>query len=311
MTFPLPSRLARNGRPVVASGVVRSAMLALATSLAACTTVGPDYRVPDTAMPSAFRAGATATAGEADLSQWWTRFDDPLLTQLVTRALAGGYDVRQAQARLREARARRGFAEADRFPTISSRTGASRQRRSDEVGFRSATELYSAGFDASWELDLFGARRRALEAADASLDAAGEDLRDVRVSLSAEVALNYVETRAFQARLALASASLAAQRDTHDIARWRNEAGLVTALDVEQARTALEQTRAQIPLLAAGFEQAKNRLAILLAENPGALDDLLAPSVAVPTPPQAIATGVPADLLRRRPDIRQIGRAHV
>ena len=284
-------------------------IVTLAWLMASCAAVGPDYVVPETTVPAAWNAGQPG-AGESDyeLSGWWTRLNDPLLSKLIERALAGNLNLREAQGRVLEARARRGFAQADRFPTLSASGGADRLRHSNEVGARAATELYSAGFDASWELDLFGGRQRALEAADALLQSAEEDRRDVLVSMAAECAINYVEFRAFQERLGIALANLAAQNDTYEIAGWRLAAGLVTQLDVDQARTALEQTRSQLPALRTGLEQAKNRLAILLAENPGALDDVLAPSVAVPTPPQAIATGVPADLLRRRPDIRRAER---
>ncbi len=284
-------------------------ILSLAMLLPSCAVVGPDYIVPVTAVPAAWNAAQPGTASMAyELSGWWTRLNDPLLSQLIERALAGNLNLREAQGRVLEARARRGFAQADRFPTLSASSGADRLRHSNEVGARSASELYSAGFDASWELDLFGGRQRAVEAADALLQSAEEDRRDVLVSMAAECAINYVEMRSFQERLGIALANLAAQGDTFDIAGWRFDAGLVTQLDVDQARTALEQTRSQLPALRTGLDQAKNRLAILLGEKPGSLEELLAQSAPVPTPPEAIATGVPADLLRRRPDIRRAER---
>ncbi|HEX7045472.1 MAG TPA: efflux transporter outer membrane subunit, partial [Burkholderiales bacterium] len=169
-------------------------------------------------------------------------------------------------------------------------------------------DLYSLDFDASWELDVFGGRRRALESAWASLEAAEEDLRDVLVTLVSEVALNYTEVRAFQARLAIAEANLAAQTETYELVRWRLEAGLTTELDLEQARFSLEQTRAQIPQMRSALEQAKNRLAVLIGENPGALASVLAEPRPVPLAPLEVALGVPADTLRRRPDVRRAER---
>jgi NodT family efflux transporter outer membrane factor (OMF) lipoprotein len=281
----------------------------VALAFAGCAAVGPDYAVPQLSLPAAWHAEPPKTNAEQhELARWWARLDDPLLATLVERALTGNLDLRQAQGRILEARARRGFAQADRFPTLAARAGAERLRHSDELGGRAASELYSAGFDASWEIDLFGAKQRALEAAEALLQSAEEDLRDVHVSLAAESAINYVEVRAFQRRLAIAQESLVTQGETHQIASWRFEAGLATQLDVDQARTALEQTRSQLPVLRTGLEQAKNRLAILLGEQPGVLEDLLLQSKAIPTPPVDVAVGLPADLLRRRPDIRRVER---
>ncbi|HEY8554335.1 MAG TPA: efflux transporter outer membrane subunit [Burkholderiales bacterium] len=283
--------------------------LALAMSLlAGCVTVGPDYVEPELDVPARWnrtvpRAPAT---DDAALARWWTLFDDPVLSDLVARAAAGSTTVREAAARVREARARRAIAGADRFPTLSAGASAVQIRSGDRPG--GAGDLYSLDFDASWELDVFGGRRRALEAAEASLEAAEEDLRDVLVTLVSEVALNYTEVRAFQTRLAIAEANLAAQTETYEIVRWRLEAGLTTELDLEQARFSLEQTRAQIPQLRSALEQAKNRLAVLIGENPGALASLLAEPRPVPLAPLEVSLGVPADTLRRRPDVRRAER---
>lgn len=243
------------------------------------------------------------------LARWWTLLGDPLLTDLVANAIVEGLDVREAQARVREARARRAVAGADRFPTLSTTASATRNRVSEEIRpQQTTTDLYSLSFDASWEVDVFGGKRRALESAEATLQAAQEDLRDVLVTLVSEVALNYTEVRSFQARLAIAQANLAAQTETYEIVRWRAEAGLTTQLDVEQAAFSLEQTRAQIPALRSGLEQAKNRLAVLLGQRPGSLDAQLAERQPVPVAPLAVAVGVPAEALRRRPDVRRSER---
>lgn len=287
----------------------RVCLLAIPLLLGACATVGPDYAPPDTPVPSGWRAqdAAGTTAAPADpatLARWWAVLDDPVLSRLIERAASGSLDLRQARARVREARARRGIAAAERFPTLAASASASRARSSEETGPGATTELYAAGFDARWEIDAFGARRRAVESAQAGLEASVEALRDVQVTLLAEVALNYVEMRTFQRRLAIAVANLEAQTETYDITRWRAQAGLTTALDVERARYNLEQTRAQIPALRRQLEQARNRLALLVGELPGALAAELDRAAPIPFAPAAVAVGVPADALRRRPDVR-------
>lgn len=294
-------------RPIFTGTLCTGVILSV---LFACATVGPDYSTPTSPLPAAWRTkvGATSSTDVQALAHWWTLLDDPILSNLVTRAVADGLDVRAAEARVREARARRAVAGADRFPTLTTSAVASRTRTRAQNVPQVTTNLYSLGFDASWEADVFGGKRRALEAADASLQAAQEDLRDVLVTLVAEVALNYTEVRAFQARVAIAQANLAAQTEIHDIVRWRLEAGLTTQLDVDQATFSLEQTRAQIPTLRAGLEQAKSRLAVLLGQPPGSLAEILAKPEPVPVAPLAVAVGVPAEVLRRRPDVRRAER---
>lgn len=296
-----------NARPFL-----KATAIAAGLALAGCT-VGPDYTRPDVETPAAWNAelamGANAMQTDpATFARWWQRLDDPLLSQLVEQAMAKNTDLRSAEARLREARARRGLSAADRFPTLEASANASRTRSSEETGSGNTNELYSAGFDASWELDLFGGKRRALEAAEATLEASEADLQDVQVSLVSEVALNYVELRTYQHRLQVAEANLGAQEETYDLTRWRAMAGLTTELDVAQARYAMEQTRSQIPPLRAGLEQAKNRLAVLLAEPPGNLEHRLAGVKPIPVAPLEIAVGVPADVLRNRPDVRNAER---
>lgn len=285
----------------------------VALVLCGCAAVGPDYRAPEPGVPATWQRSAAGSSvgmdsGTLDLSRWWANFDDPLLVDLVEQALTGSPDVKAALARLREARARRGAAAADRFPTLGVSASVRRSTSSGESGSGQTRDLYAAGFDAGWEADIFGGRRRALEAAQADLAAAAAELGDVRITLVAEVALNYVELRDYQARLAIARRNLASQEETFDLTRWRALAGLTTALDVEQARSGLEQTRAQIPGLLTGAVAAQNRLAVLLGRNPGELDGELAAVLPIPSPPMAIAVGIPADVLRRRPDIRAAER---
>jgi NodT family efflux transporter outer membrane factor (OMF) lipoprotein len=271
--------------------------------------VGPDYAPPGVDLPPAWdRASDIATAGREDLSAWWKRLEDPVLSGLIADSLAASLDLRNAKARLRQARALRAAAGAERFPTVSASASASRAKGSEQTGSGRTTELYSAGFDARWEPDVFGGARRGIEAAQADLEASEASLQNTRVSLIAEVALNYVEVRNFQARLAIARANLGSQAETFQLTDWRAQAGLAGALDVERARTQLEQTRAQIPSLATSLAQAEHRLAVLLGRAPGQLRERLAVRGPVPVPPARVAVGIPADTLRQRPDVRAAER---
>lgn len=297
------------------SSVRRAARsLAIGASLlsAGCATVGPDYVQPDVSIPQEWAAGTgVKPAGQQDartLTKWWSTFNDAELSSLLERAVQGNLDLREATARVREARARRGVSAADQSPSVNATASASRQRSSEAMGGGAVQEVYSTGLDAAWELDLFGGKRRAVEATQADLEASEESLGSVLVSLAGEVALNYVDVRSFQARLAIAEANRDAQAETYQIAQWRFEAGLTTQLDVEQAKLNLEQTRSQIPTLQVGLEEAKNRLAVLLGKHPGTLDVELSEIRTIPTAHLAIAVGVPADVLRNRPDVRKAER---
>jgi NodT family efflux transporter outer membrane factor (OMF) lipoprotein len=243
-----------------------------------------------------------------DLSHWWQVFNDPVLSDLVEKALRSSPDLRSAQARLREARARRNVAAAGLYPSVTGSATASRNKSSKESGSGATRNAFSAGFDASWELDVFGGTRRSIEAAEADLESTQASLHDTQVSLAAEVALNYVELCAFQTRLGIARDNLATQAETLQLTNWRAQAGLVSSQDVEQARTNYEQTRAQIPSLETGLAQSENSLAILLGEPPGSLHDQLAPAGELPKAPASIAVGIPADTLRQRPDVRAAER---
>ncbi len=270
--------------------------------LAACSTLGPDYVKPEEKVPAVWSRTSSTTPMQ-DLSQWWQQLNDPMLTSLVESALQGSPDLHIAQARLQEARARRELASGNRFPTLTGGLAASRSR-SNNI----STSLLDAGFDASWEPDVFGSQRRNLEAASADLQASQASLHDTQVSLAAEVALNYIELRNAQARLRIAHDNLASQTETLQITDWRAQAGLATALDVDQARTSREQTRAGIPVLETTQAQAGHRLAILLGEPPATLHARLDTPVALPALPDQVATGIPADTLRQRPDVRAAER---
>jgi NodT family efflux transporter outer membrane factor (OMF) lipoprotein len=285
----------------------------LVLSVAGCVAVGPDYKSPDMAAPdlwsSNLRRGLSAAEPEAQaLAQWWTTLGDADLSNLAERAAAGNLDLQIAQARIREARARRGIAEAGLFPSLDLGGSATVSRGSEETGAGLRRELYRAGFDSSWEVDVFGGVRRSVEAAEGDLEARVADYQDVLVSLLAEVALNYVEARTFQTQLQAAEENLKAQAETLQLVEWRYAAGLVNSLDVEQAKSNLESTRAQLPRFRSNIEAAKHRLAILLGIFPGMLEAQLAARKPIPEAPLEVAVGVPAEVLRRRPDVRRAER---
>lgn len=250
-------------------------------------------------------AGLTAQTVNPDTSaHWWRQLGDPGLSALIEQVTAANPDLRSARARLLEARARRAMAGAAFLPAVgASVTG---RRNSGAAGAQSSNTLYAAGFDASWELDIFGATRRAVEAAQADMEVAAATLDSTRVSLAAEAALNYIEVRTLQVRLGIGRRNLASQSETLQLTEWRSQAGLVGSLDVEQARANLEQTRAQLPRLEISLAEAQNRLLILSGQEPGS-GDLVRPG-AIPVPPHNVAVGIPADALRRRPDVRAAER---
>lgn len=276
--------------------------------LSGCATVGPDYAKPDMTISANWANASEKPVMAQDLSRWWIKFGDPLLSDLIAQSLQASPDIRSAQAKLHEARARRGLAGANQFPTVTASVSENHSKSSAASGSGMTRELYSAGFDAGWEPDIFGGTRRAMEAAQADLEGSEASLHNTQVSLVAEVALNYVELRAFQARLVIAQDNLESQTETLELTGWRAEAGLTSSLDVEQARTNREQTRAQIPSLESSLAQAEHRLAILLGQTPGALHDKLAPSAPIPAAPDNVAIGIPADTLRQRPDVRAAER---
>jgi len=298
--------------------MIRHATIAAATlvALAGCT-VGPDYAPPTAAdsaeWPEPLEAGLAAQ--KADLREWWRGFNDPALDSLVGRALTGSLDLREAAARVREARALRGVVGADQYPTVDVTGSASYDRASENSfgGFSGGpgeeTDFYQAGFDATWEIDIFGRVRRSVEAADADVGAAVESQRDARVVLLSEVARNYVEYRSAQARLAIAQENVRIQTDTLGLSQDRLAAGLATDLQVAQATAQLETTRSQIPRLTMTLKRAGFRLDVLLGLRPGTLGPELQTGTAVPPTPDTVLVGLPAELLRRRPDIRRAERA--
>lgn len=292
---------------------------ALALALTACLSVGPDYKPPALETPTQWNT-ATGLPAEAAppapdaLNEWWRQFDDPVLDALVTEALANNLDLAGAQAKLREARARSALTRGELGPTVGASGAFSRNRASAKTGSGKTRELYRAGFDASWEIDIFGGLRRELEAAKADFEASTETLRDTRVSLVAEVVLNYVDLCAAERRLAIAEAGLAARRETHQLVDWREQAGLASQLDVAQALTDLETVGATLPTLRTAVVEAQNRLSVLLGHAPGAFPLLheprhqIASPTEIPVAAEAVAVGIPAETLRQRPDVRAAER---
>lgn len=297
--------------PVNTIRCVRTMFVLACLGLTACVAVGPDYVPPVADVPATWSLAADnqgQAAEPGDLSRWWQEFNDPVLNDLVTDALAANLDLATARAQLREARAQRALAGAQLGPSVDVATSASRSQSSEESGSGSTSELYSVGFDASWEADVFGGLRRGVEAAAADVDASVESLRDTQVSLVAEVVLNYVDLRTAERRLSVAENNIASLSETYRLAGWRLQAGLVSELDVAQARTELESTRASLPALRTTRAEARNRLAVLLGSSPAELGSRLESAGAIPLAERAAAVGIPADILRQRPDVRAAER---
>src|SRR4051812_12024941 len=276
-------------------------------ALAGCT-VGPDYQTTTPPVPGAWREGgspldpATSRVNRqaAVVAEWWKTFRDAELTSLVDRALESNLDLKLAEARVREARGLRGVSAGALLPSANASAGYSRNRFSESVplpGAGSQTNFYQAGFDASWELDVFGGIRRTVEAADAEVEASVEARRDVLVTLSAEVARNYLEVRGLQAQVAIARQNLDAQKRTLELTQARLQAGRAAELDVVRAQAQVSNTASQIPVLESLRIQATHRLGVLLGREPGSLREELLTAAAIPPPPPEVPVGLPSDLL--------------
>ena len=300
-------RRERAARPALGAYALPVLLLALC----ACATVAPTQPSPATRaavdVPLAWSAADTAaqaSAGAQSLAQWWLRFDDPLLAQLVEQALQANTNVASAQAALRQARALRDVAAAGLAPVLGSSASAQHSTSGGLGSNATSSNSFRAGLDASWEPDIFGANRSALNASEAAARASAATLGDVQVSMAAEVALSYIALRNAQARLAIADANLASQLETLQITQWRLQAGLVTSLEAEQARGAAEQTRAQLAALQTSVAQNRHALAVLVGQPPAALERELAAPGPVPQAAQGLALSLPAETLRQRPDVR-------
>jgi multidrug efflux system outer membrane protein len=280
----------------------------LALLLAACA-VGPNYQAPQTPPAQFVGADAVGVATQPFEARWWSQFGDPVLDDLVARALGGDLDLKTAAARVEEARALLGAAQRTRLPNVTAE--ASHSESDEQIpGFttdRVDIKSNQLGVASLWEADLFGRLRRGIEAAGAEEGAAEARLRDAQVLVAAEVALNYLELRGAQKRLAVAEANLGYQRETLDLTKVKLNLGSGTQLDVVTAQARLSATEAEIPPLKAAQTVAANRLAVLLGLRPGALTEELAPRELAPHL-TTLAVGAPEDLLKRRPDIRAAER---
>lgn len=278
--------------------------LGLALLLQGCAHRAPvASESPGAALPVAWNAplpaGVAVLPQADDLARWWERFGDPQLSALVAQALQAHPSALSAQAALRQARAQARVQAAGMLPDVSLSGSAQRSRSGGQTG-----NSFQVGLDAGWEPDLFGRLDAGVQASEADARAAQASLEQVHVSLSAEVALQYISLRSLQQRLAIAQRNLETQQQTLQITDWRVQAGLATSLVAEQARAAAEQTAAQVPQLQANLAQARHALAVLTGQAPAALDAALAAPQAVPQPSQALALDIPADTLRQRPDVR-------
>ena len=283
-----------------------AASLAAAFLLAACATVGRDHEAPKLELPAQFASAPALVQGGMVEARWWERLDDPTLAALVQRALAGNLELRSAFARLEQARALRGVAASDRLPSVDARASYEHREESETTpigAFIPRTDIHSLGVDAAWEPDLWGRVRRAIEAADGQLAASESDVRAVAVTLAAEVASAYIELNSAQRRLEIARANVALQERTLELVSSRVESGLVGPRDAAQASATVASTRSRLPMLQAAARLASNRLAVLLGLPPGELESELASMRGLPRIPSQLVVGVPADLLRRRPDI--------
>jgi outer membrane protein, multidrug efflux system len=297
-------------------------------------TVGPQFTRPTPSVPAQWSSSSTAPAaqatstvntGAADLSTWWAEFNDPGLSSLIERSRSSSLDLRAAVLRISESRAERDVSAASFWPTLSANASYTRQRISDTTpngaiftqfssvkipGFPSVSlpnpySQYQLGLGASWEPDLFGRVRRSVEAANADLRASVEDQRAVLVSLDSDVARAYIDLRGAQLRKSVAEASLATQSEVLDLTRQRQAVGLTTDLDVENAAAEVNTTQAQLPVLDLQITQDINLLSKLMGREPDALRAELDETRPVPPVPPQIPIGLPADLARRRPDIRE------
>jgi len=287
-------------------------LLGAALTLAGCLTVGPDYVPPRVEMPASWQAPpdpAVTVDGEV-VESWWKLFEDPLLTRLIDEAARGNLDLLTAVARVKEARARLRVAAGRRYPFIETTAEMMRRRSSDNEFFGTGQTFnsYSVGFDASWEIDLFGRISRTVEAAAADFQASAEDRRDVMVTLYAEVARTYLTARSLQGRLSATRGNIESQRQVLDLTRSRYDIGLATDLDVAQAEQVLASSESAVPLLRIELNNAINTIDTLLGHVPGTLREELSMEGPIPLPPARATVGVPADLLRRRPDIRRAER---
>ena len=289
-------------------------LTALLMLVGGCVTLGPDYQTPEAPMSQEWIDidEPRVDNQSADYSQWWTVFNDPVLNSLVDQAYQQNLTLRIAGLRILEARANLGIARGSQYPQSQQINGGAAAVEVSENEPGSAAdrsfETAETTFDLAWELDFWGRFRRVIESADAQLDASIADYDDVMVTLAAEVGRFYVLLRTFEERLSLAQHNVVTQQNALHIADVKFQNGAVTELDVQQARAVLGNTQAAVPVLESAARRSGNALAVLLGLTPQSLSDLLEGTAAIPAAPPEVSMGVPAELLRRRPDVRRAER---
>ena len=296
-------------------------IFAVVLAVSGCFAVGPDYRKQEPPVPARFSAleegsGRSDPAPAACLDTWWRVFDDSLLDSLMGLLVSRNLDLRIAAARLMQARAQAGVASSAFLPE-GGVTGEYQRVRRDEASVLGAAaaaakgreqDFWLAGFDASWEIDVFGGVRRQVEAADADLAASGEALRDTLVSLRGELARNYFELRGLQLRIDIARQEVRIRRDNVEITGARSKAGLASELDYARASGELASAEARIPALERSLKAAVFRIGVLLGQGPSGLEAELRTAGTLSAAPPDLPVGLPSDLLRRRPDVRRAER---
>jgi multidrug efflux system outer membrane protein len=304
----------------------RSSRIASLTTLGvivcACATVGPDYVAPKPQVPKTFVEAPTHEPNNAGGRKpiddaWWKNLGDPVLENLLMQALKSAPSIAEAQARVREARALRGVVAADQFPTVDAGSEYMRNHGSNNVpvgvppgglGQGKNSNLWQAGFDASWEIDIFGGQRRAIEAADANYEAVNEDRADMVLTLLAEVAKDYVELRGAQRRIELAQKNLAIERDLQALTQSQFDAGLAPRQDLLRTQAQVSDIEAAVPAFATDERAAVYQIAALIGRPSADVAVELATARAIPQAVRDVPVGLPSELLQRRPDVRAAER---
>jgi len=301
---------------VVIGKLVLGAVATVAIGLSGCL-VGPDHIDPGAPFQCEWIPPLPPGINQSpnDSIAWWTKFNDPVLTSLVVRTAEQNLTLGEAAERIAEARAMRGMVRGDLFPDIDGIASYTRRKTSgsgNSFGLDNFNpppfNFWSAGFDATWEIDIFGGVRRRLQAADRDVDVAIEDHNDLLVSLQGEVGANYIQVRTLQRRIEFVERNIELQRQSLKITEDRFAAGTVSQLDVEQAKSNLYSTEAGLPLLRQELELAYHRLSVLMGEPPSDLSKEITPQQRFPMLPQDISVGLPIELIRQRPDIRSAER---
>jgi multidrug efflux system outer membrane protein len=292
---------------------ISALVVTCALGLTGCVTVGVDYRSPEVGAPDAWAADIAEDikGRNTSLEKWWKHFNDPVLNKLIERTRQKNPNLRIASQSIAQARASRGIATSQLFPQANAGGEYSRNRSSESLGGpapKNPSNFYDAGFDAGWEIDIFGGIRRNIESADASIGASVESYRDLLVTLFAETAVNYVEYRTLEDRIEIAKKNIASQDESVKLTQARFDAGQAPKIDVTRAISNVEISRALIPQLKQSLAFSKNQIATLTGGYPASVEKLLARSRPIPVPRKGFSAGLPADLIRARPDVRKAER---